>query len=542
MKKTFFIIFLIITALLISCAGAPKSQEAEPVTETYNEAVVPVQTPEPPKPEIAVDEDESPDLAVSPPEAEEEIPVEAEKVAEAEAPVPDEPVVTEPELAEAETEEAPVEEPVVIAEAEPEEIPKVEAVPEPEVAEAPVIAELIVPPPIEIVTPPPPPVVPAPSPAPPPPEPAPPAVLPPPPAPPPTPPPAEEAVVVTEAPRNVPELPSPTPNVRGRQDETVNYSRIVRATVGQLVEIPFRGTGWVYLGEAASRRGIVYDSRRLDLEGQSFIFRADLAGVYTLRFYRQDFIRDFIFNDHVQVIIGEAAETAGTGWFNPAVDRGRVVAEPRWPSSLEEAQALRGNDLPAPAPGASAVTPPTEVAAIPETRQIPVPPTITDPVVPPSQPSSAVQPSVVQPAVTPTPPAQRGSDESVTPVRPPVAETVAPPSRDSVPSPEITQSSVDEYLKKAKEEFDAGRVASAISLLDQLRDQYFSGTTAFQTISPDELYWLYGQFYEANSPSRNILLSLDYYRRLVLEYPQSSRCNDAQRRISYLERYYINNR
>ena len=56
----------------------------------------------------------------------------------------------------------------------------------------------------------------------------------------------------------------------------------------------------------------------------------------------------------------------------------------------------------------------------------------------------------------------------------------------------------------------------------------------------DEAYWLYGQFYEANSPSRNILLSLDYYRRLVNEYPQSGRLADARRRIAYLERYYIN--
>jgi hypothetical protein len=51
---------------------------------------------------------------------------------------------------------------------------------------------------------------------------------------------------------------------------------------------------------------------------------------------------------------------------------------------------------------------------------------------------------------------------------------------------------------------------------------------------------MYGQFYEANSPSRNILLSLDYYRRLTREYPQSNRYNDARRRITYLERFYIN--
>ncbi|MCL2139415.1 MAG: tetratricopeptide repeat protein, partial [Treponema sp.] len=87
-------------------------------------------------------------------------------------------------------------------------------------------------------------------------------------------------------------------------------------------------------------------------------------------------------------------------------------------------------------------------------------------------------------------------------------------------------------MKKAKEELDAGRAASAISVLDSFRERYPSGS--------DEAWWLYGQCYEANSPSRNILSALDYYRRLVRDYPQSGRVTDARRRISYLERYYIN--
>jgi len=100
------------------------------------------------------------------------------------------------------------------------------------------------------------------------------------------------------------------------------------------------------------------------------------------------------------------------------------------------------------------------------------------------------------------------------------------------PTQALVELSPDEYLQKAKEEFNAGRVASAISLLDQFRIRYPSGS--------DEAWWLYGQFYEANSPSRNILLSLEYYRRLVQEYPQSHRANDARRRIAFLERFYIN--
>jgi outer membrane protein assembly factor BamD (BamD/ComL family) len=113
----------------------------------------------------------------------------------------------------------------------------------------------------------------------------------------------------------------------------------------------------------------------------------------------------------------------------------------------------------------------------------------------------------------------------------PQALVSPPPASSDAPQTEAPLSP-DILLQRAKEAFDGGDAAAAIALLDRLKDYYPSGT--------DELYWYYGQFYEANTPSRNILLSLDYYKRLVNEYPQSSRFNDARRRIAYLERYYIN--
>jgi hypothetical protein len=289
-------------------------------------------------------------------------------------------------------------------------------------------------------------------------------------------------------------------------NEEIIYSRIVRATAGQIVEIPFRGTGWVYLGELASRRGIVYDSRRLDPEGQSFLFRLEEAGTYSLKFFKQDFIRDYLLNDYVQVIAGEALPADGVGWFNPPLDRGRVAAEPRWPSALEEAELRKGN-IPALRPAA-----PPAVSG-------------TDP----AKTTSQTQGATSSPeAVSVQPPVSSIVREQ--PANPQAADTAGQtmPGEDS----SAVLIPPDEMVKKAKETFDDGNVPAAIALLDRYREHYPSGT--------DELYWLYGQLYEANSPNRDILLSLDYYRRLVTEYPQSKWYNDARRRIAYLERFYIN--
>jgi hypothetical protein len=251
----------------------------------------------------------------------------------------------------------------------------------------------------------------------------------------------------------------------------------------------------------------VYDSRRLDPEGQSFVFRSEAAGTYALKFYKQDFIRDFILNDYVQVLIGEAPEISGAGWFNPPVDRGRVIAEPRWPGT--------GNSVSESSTGSVPAKPADSPAA-----------------------SSG---AVLTPVVPAAPPRQTVTDEGITPVSPPSvsspsktepAQTV-PPSQSSIsPSPSPSSSALpEEYLQKAREEFEAGRVAGALSVLDSFRERFPSGS--------DEAWWLYGQFYEANSPSRDIRLSLDYYRALIREYPQSNRYNDARSRIAYLERFYI---
>jgi TolA-binding protein len=305
------------------------------------------------------------------------------------------------------------------------------------------------------------------------------------------------------------------------------FSRIVRATAGQLVEIPFRGTGWVYLGELGARRGVAYDSRRLDPEGQRFIFRAEAAGVYALKFYKQDFIRDYILNDYVQVIVGEAPETAAAGWFGPPLDRGRVSAE-RWPSALEEADAAARSRADPAADDASAAG-----DASPAGSSAPAAGDASTPGS--SPPAGAPSETQAAGAGTPLPAGPAISDEGIIPVRPPAAAGQAVPPETSAGADSgvsLPDASVPgDYLQKAREEFNAGRVAGAIAALDQFRERFPAGS--------DEAWWLYGQFYEANSPSRDIRAALDYYRRLVREYPQSRRYTDARRRIAYLERYYF---
>jgi hypothetical protein len=314
------------------------------------------------------------------------------------------------------------------------------------------------------------------------------------------------------------ELPGP-----GETKDELVFSRVVRATAGQLVEIPFRGTGWVYLGELGSRQGIVYDSRRLDPEGQSFVFRTEAAGTYVLKFYKQDFIKDYILNDHVQVIVGEAPESSGMGWFAPPVDRSRITASPRWPLIPGEGES-RGSG--AATAGTGAAGPTGSGATVAGTG-------VAGPT---GSGAAAAGTGAAGPTGSGTAEGASQSfrppitDEGIVPVRPPMGVTLG--GGEASPARLLPDTAPDVYIRRAREEYDAGRVASALSVMDQFRERFPSGS--------DEGWWLYGQLLEANSPSRDIRTALDYYRRLVREYPQSPRYTDARRRIAYLERYFFN--
>jgi len=260
-----------------------------------------------------------------------------------------------------------------------------------------------------------------------------------------------------------------------------SFSRAVQAVPGQTVEVPFYGSGWVFLGEADGRPGITFEARRADDAGLVFVFRVGEEGDFALRFFRQDFVRDVIINDHVRVAVDASGPLGPLG---PAVPGARVVAE-RWPTPLQEAEVLRAAALAWP----GAPEPPPE---------------------PP--------PAPVIPEVTPDPPI------------PPPAEPVFAPPPEAEPPPAFA--SPFDLLPMALSEFEAGRVAEALELLGLFTEFYPSGS--------DEAWWLFGQFLEANSPSRNVLSALGYYRRLVSEFPQSSRLAAARGRIAFIERFFLN--
>ena len=304
--------------------------------------------------------------------------------------------------------------------------------------------------------------------------------------------------------------------------------------------------GLVYLGEVNGKRGVSYSSRHIDADGQSFIFNTDEAGSFDLKFYRQDFVRDFILNDYVKVIVSDSPEPSAAGYYSRDPNGERVVAGPRWPSAELERAAFIGSKQ---APAAQVpVVPPTpnqakkavetsakaEAGAKAEPAQTPKP-TATREKAPQAEkqpPQTVPAPPVTVPqAAPPTPPlAQKPAQAPDEAAPESAAPASAAASRESQSA--ALPATEDGLLALAKKSIDEKSYPEALRALEQIRELFPFGS--------DELYWLLGQLYEANGPQRDIRSSLSYYRRLLNEYPQSPRFDSARKRIAYLERFYVN--
>jgi hypothetical protein len=107
--------------------------------------------------------------------------------------------------------------------------------------------------------------------------------------------------------RAEPVLPARNPSTETERYVKPDVSHTINVKTYQIFEIPFTETGWVYTGEENSENGISYDSRRVYGDTQVFVFRAEKEGDYTLKFYKQDFLRDNVTNEYVRVIVKDEA-------------------------------------------------------------------------------------------------------------------------------------------------------------------------------------------------------------------------------------------
>ncbi|MDR3284219.1 MAG: hypothetical protein LBS97_03445 [Treponema sp.] len=315
MKKSrkFFVtgLFLVGFSLLFSCASAPQEPEPAAAPEEISKSAPPPQLPESsaePAPEPVPPESALPEPALTEPALTEPAP---------------EPLI--PETAPEEEEPLPplmIDDPVVPAEAAPKEEPA--AVPEPVFAESEKLQE----------------------------EPQ-----------------SEELPASETQPEKSAETAEiaesdPAPILTPESEALPAPSRSVTLYVGQYLDIPCPGYGWVYLGEVENQRLVSYVERRQAGNNTTFTIRADKPGTALLQFYKNDRLSNAALNDYFEVTIAEIPVISAPSQEFP------TAAEPDAPQSPEQPQeAPPAAEPEAPAEAAPEVSEATETPIVMDSAQ-----------------------------------------------------------------------------------------------------------------------------------------------------------------------------
>jgi hypothetical protein len=89
-----------------------------------------------------------------------------------------------------------------------------------------------------------------------------------------------------------------------------------------------------------------------------------------------------------------------------------------------------------------------------------------------------------------------------------------------------------------------GHGVNDIESADGLQDSAADTPPVVETLAAarnaDDLLWNRGQELEAPGQSRDMKAALELYRNLVRDYPESEHYTDSQKRIAYIERFFVN--
>ncbi|WP_296028746.1 hypothetical protein [uncultured Treponema sp.] len=271
-------------------------------------------------------------------------------------------------------------------------------------------------------------------------------------------------------------------------------SRSVSMKNSQYLDIVYPGKGWIYLGEEDGKNLMRYFGRKIGDKNTSFSLRSREEGKTILHFYKNDQLTGAFIDDYLEV------EIKGKNFSAE-----RILA-----------------------PDYSSIVPPAQKNVNQEK--------ISSPEIS----SQKNELSETSPKIPEEKKVDKKDSENENPATQNSAEISS--SNEVVPSQEISSTSIeknnssdssaDELLKAAQENFNSKKYKDSLACLESFFEKADSRI--------DEGLFLQAQIFESNSSERNIKNALDNYETIVRRYPQSPVWKKASERVTYLKKFYFN--
>ncbi len=275
----------------------------------------------------------------------------------------------------------------------------------------------------------------------------------------------------------------PSESEESYQDEQTEITRKVKLYKGQRLEVVYPGQGWVYLGETSAQKGIKYQQRILQDDASIFNFAAEKPGRYILNFSYFDVFSDNFVMDSLFVTVGEEKEGVSNTVRAPDYKGEVKISKAKEESKPETVKNENQKGLK-----------PAKKQKFKEAKEqvVPADNSIYD-----------------MPDISAVEEKESNVEENVN-----------------------SNLSAREMLEKIGEFVDEAKAKDALNLINTFFMKYSDYL--------DEAWFLRGQAYELNGKEKNIKKALSAYKTLTKAYPESNFWDDADARIRYIKKFYIN--
>ena len=265
-------------------------------------------------------------------------------------------------------------------------------------------------------------------------------------------------------------------------------SRSVQLKKGETLVITYPGTGWIYMGSTSEYNNLASRGRKLGTTDTKYTLLAKEAGTQIHHFYKVDNLTGEYIDDYIEVTVLEKKGSSSTVVNAP--DYSQVV--PKKP------------ETPAKATPKATLKVETEEVKVEETK--------------PSAKNTST------------------SSETTETKKKTVDEVIEVEAEDTVividEEDEEQIPDLEPLLEKARKGVSSKKYDDAYTALTQYLE--------FSTDNRDEALYLLGQILEADSKYKDIKKAVETYQTLCDSYPASKYWEQANKRIVYLKRFYIN--
>lgn len=290
----------------------------------------------------------------------------------------------------------------------------------------------------------------------------------------------------------------------------ITPSRSVSLNKGETLVITYPGSGWIYMGSTSEYNNLASRGRKLGTTDTKYTLLAKEAGTQIHHFYKVDNLTGEYIDDYIEVTVLEKKGNSSTVVNAP--DYSQVV--PKKPETPAKA-------TPKQAPVQKEET--TEQTAVPTDTK-----TTNDTKAAASTTTAKTSTTSSSTATT----AKTNAKASA----PKEDEVIEVETEDAVIviDEEETEETVnlEPLLEKARTGISSKKYDDAYTALTQYLE--------FSTDDRDEALYLLGQLLESDSQYKNIKQAVETYQTLCDSYPASKYWDQANKRIVYLKRFYIN--